>query len=151
MIVKRMSVGDEAIAKLAIQKLKNEAPMHLRVRLDTEYLREFLSCERNYFLVTLIGEQPVGFILAYRLMRVDRDQDMMLFYEIVVDVKNRNHGVGKLLIKELKNICREEKIMKMWVLTNRSNLAAVGLYKETGGIEDESGDEVSFTYLPDYE
>ncbi len=146
-----MSIGDEVIAKLAIQKLKNETPMHLRVNLDTEYLREFLSCERNYFLVALIGEQPAGFVLAYRLMRVDRAQDMMLFYEIVVDVKHRNLGVGKLLIEELKKICREEKVMKMWVLTNRSNLAAVGLYKGTGGIEAASGDELSFTYLPDYE
>jgi ribosomal protein S18 acetylase RimI-like enzyme len=151
MIVKRMNVGDEEIAKIAIQKLKTETPAYLQADLDTEYLGEFLSCESNYLLITLMDEQPVGFVLAYRLMRVDRAQDMMLFYEIVVDAKHRNRGVGKLLINELKKICREEKIMKMWVLTNRSNLAAVGLYGETGGIEDATGDEVSFTYLPGYE
>jgi ribosomal protein S18 acetylase RimI-like enzyme len=149
--VKRLRVGEEAIARIAVQKLKDETPMEVRVRLDTDYLREFLSCERNYFLVALIGEQPVGLILAYRLMRVDRNQDMMWFYEVVVDEKNRNRGVGTLLINALKKICRDEKIMKMWVLTNSSNLAAVGLYKGTGGIEDASGDELSFTYLPDYE
>jgi GNAT superfamily N-acetyltransferase len=151
MKVKRLRVGDEEIARVAIQNLKDETPMDVRARLDTGYLREFLSCERNYFLAALLGGQPVGLILAYRLMRVDRDQDMMLFYEIVVDKNNRKQGIGALLIDELKRICREEKIMKMWVLTNRWNLAAMELYKRTGGIESTSTDEVSFTYFPDFE
>lgn len=150
MIVKRLYAEDAEFAKTIIQKLKVETPAELRVNLSTDYLREFLSCERNYVLAALIDEQPVGFILAYRLMRVDRDQDMMLFYEIVVDEKCRNQGVGTLLINELKRICRDEKILKMWVLTNRSNPAAMALYRQTGGIEDTNGDGVTFTYFPDF-
>ena len=151
MKAKRLRVGDEVTAKIAIQKLKDETPSDVRKKLDTEYLREFLSNERNYLLIALSEGQPVGLILAYRLMRVDRDQDMMLFYEIVVDEKNREKGVGALLISELKKICKEERIMKMWVLTNRSNIAATELYKKTGGIESAGAGEVSFTYVPDFE
>lgn len=151
MKAKRLRVGDEVTAKIAIQKLKDETPSDVRKKLDTEYLREFLSNERNYLLIALSEGQPVGLILAYRLMRVDRDQDMMLFYEIVVDEKNREKGVGALLISELKKICKEERIMKMWVLTNRSNIAAMELYKKTGGIESAGAGEVSFTYVPDFE
>lgn len=151
MVVKRLTVSEAAIAKAAIEKLKCETPAQVREDLNTHYLREFLSCERNYFLAALIDGQPVGFILAYRLMRVDQSQDMMLFYEIVVDEKERNRGVGTLLISELKEICRHEKIMKMWVNTNRSNLAAMALYRQTGGIEDACGDEATFTYFPDFE
>jgi ribosomal protein S18 acetylase RimI-like enzyme len=144
-------VRDVALAQLAIGKLKNEIPADVLARLDEEYLGKFLSCGRNYFLVALAGGQPEGFALGYRLMRVDRAQDMMLLYEIVVDEKNRNQGVGTLLINELKKICRGHKIMKMWVLTNKSNLAATLLYRKTGGAEDKSGDEVTFTYFPDFE
>lgn len=151
MKAKRLRVGDEVTAKIAIQKLKDETPSDVRKKLDTEYLREFLSNERNYLLIALSEGQPVGLILAYRLMRVDRDQDMMLFYEIVVDEKNREKGVGALLISELKKICKEERIMKMWVLANRSNIAATELYKKTGGIESAGAGEVSFTYVPDFE
>jgi len=151
MIVRRLNVSDEALAYVALKKLKNEIPPDVRAMLNTEYLHKFLSCERNYFLTALIDEQPVGFILAYCMMRVDRAQDMMLLYEIGVDEKNKKQAVGTSLIKELKRICRENKIMKMWVLTNKSNQAATRLYQRTGGIEDDSGDEVSFTYLPDFE
>jgi ribosomal protein S18 acetylase RimI-like enzyme len=151
MLVKRLGVGDESLARQAINTLKTETPLDVRENLDVEYLEDFLRCDNNYLLVALVEEEPVGFILAYRLMRVDREQDMMLFYEVVVDEKHRHQGVGRELILKLKQICRVESIMKMWVSTNKSNTSAVALYKSTGGIEDRHGDELSFTYLPPYE
>ncbi len=151
MIIRRLNAGDEVLVQLAVRKLKKETSEEVREILTTEYLNKFLSCAGNYFIAALADGQPVGFALGYRLMRVDQAQDMMLFYEIVVDDEHKKKGVGKCLIDELKKICREKKIMKMWVLTNKSNRAAMGLYRKTGGIEDESGDEVSFTYYPDFE
>jgi GNAT superfamily N-acetyltransferase len=151
MTVRRLDVGDAVLAQLAVRKLKNEIPEDVRARLNTDYLNKFLACESNYFIAALIDAQPVGFALGYRLMRVDRAQDMMLFYEIVVDDGHKKKGVGTSLIDGLKKICREKNIMKMWVLTNKSNLAAMELYRRTGGIEDDTGDEVTFTFYPDFE
>lgn len=151
MLVKRLDRGDVVIARQAITTLKTETPPGVRANLEVEYLKDFLSCDTNYLLVALIDGEPVAYVLAYRLMRVDREQDMMLFYEVIVDEKFRHQGVGRALIMRLKEICRDKKIMKMWVLTDRSNIAAVALYKSTGGIEDRHGDELTFTYLPPYE
>jgi ribosomal protein S18 acetylase RimI-like enzyme len=151
MLVRRLGIGDESLARQAITMLKTETPLDVRESLKVEYLEHFLRLDENYLLVALVGEEPVGFVLAYRLMRVDRKQDMMLFYEVVVDEKHRHQGVGRDLILELKQICREERIMKMWVSTNKSNTAAVALYESTGGIEEGYGDELTFTYLPPYE
>ncbi len=36
--------------------------------------------------------------------------------------------------------------MKAWGITNRSNLAAFGLYESTGAAADPSGDEVTLVY-----
>ena len=151
MLVKRLGVGDELLARQAISLLKTETPRDIVDGLDVEYLRHFLKCDNNYMIVAVIDEVPVGFVLAYRLMRVDRKQDMMLFYEVVVDEQYRHRGLGRELICQLKQICRENKIMKMWVSTNRSNRAAVELYRSTGAIECKNGDEISFTYLQPYE
>jgi ribosomal protein S18 acetylase RimI-like enzyme len=151
MLVKKLGIGDEILAQQAITTLKTETPVDVREKLNVEYLEHFLRCDNNCLLVALVDERPVGFILAYRLMRVDREQDMMLFYEVVVNEKYRHQGVGKELILHLKQICREKRIMKMWVSADKSNAAAVALYKSTGGIEDRHGDELSFTYLPPYE
>ena len=150
MQVKRLKATDEGLAQQAIRLLKKETPLDIREKISSEYLQQFLKHDRNYLLVAAIDEEPVGFLLAYRLMRVDRDQDMMLFYEVVVHEKHRHKGVGRELINNLKLICRENDIMKMWVSTNRSNAAAMELYRSTGGIEKADGDEVSFTYYPPY-
>jgi len=151
MQIKRLGVEDQIIAWRTINKLKIEMPAGIRAELKAVYLGRFLRRDENYFLTALVDGEPVGFALAYQLMRVDRKQDMMFFYEIVVDREYRKQGVGKALIQYLKNICRENKIVKMWVLTNKYNTAAVELYSSTGGIENAEGDEVSFTYFPPFD
>jgi ribosomal protein S18 acetylase RimI-like enzyme len=151
MQIKRLGAGDRMLAWRTITKLKKEISTDIRAGLKAEYLERFLRCDENYFLVALIDEEPIGFALAYRLMRVDRKQDMMLFYEIVVEGEYRNKGVGRALIHYLKSICSQNKIMKMWVSTNKSNTAAMELYASTGGIESTDGDEVSFTYFPSFD
>jgi ribosomal protein S18 acetylase RimI-like enzyme len=151
MLIKRLGIGDEILARQAINRLKAETPLDVKNYLGLKYLEHFLRYDNNYLLVATIDEEPVGFVLAYRLMRVDREQDMMLFYEVVVNEKFRHQGVGRELILRLKQICHENRIMKMWVSTNKSNTAAVALYRSTGAIEEGDGDELSFTYRPPYE
>ena len=148
--MRRLVAGDEIFARRAIHRLKSETPGVIKEKLRVGHLEHFLRCDRNYLLVAIINEEPVGFVLAYRLMRVDRKQDMMLFYEVVVDEQYRMQGVGSELIGLLRQICREERIMKMWVSTNRSNAAAMELYSSTGGIENVEGDEISFTFIPPF-
>jgi aminoglycoside 3-N-acetyltransferase I len=89
---------------------------------------------------------PVGYLLAYLLDRVDRVQQMMFFYEIGVAASHRRRGVGTRLIGEVKSICREADVMKMWVPTGRSNVAATRLYASTGAVPLPSGDEVTYAY-----
>ena len=148
MIIKKLQSSDAEIAVQALIKIKfvEDGTEYLAKTLTDDYLRDFLKNDRHYLLVALEGNTPVGFILAYRLQRVDRDRDMMFFYEINVAKEYRKKGAGIALIKKLKEICRDENIMKMFVLTNRSNTAACCLYKKTGGIAHEDGDDVTFVY-----
>ena len=45
-----------------------------------------------------------------------------------------NAGTGKQAIARLKAICRDANVMKMWVPTARSNIAATRLYATTGAL-----------------
>ena len=110
------------------------------------YFLRFLSRPENLWIVPFDDGVPVGYLLAYLLDRVDRDQQMMFFYEIGVAESHRRRGSGKRLIGELKSICREAVLMKMWVPTGRSNVAASRLYASTGAVPLPSGDEVTYAY-----
>ena len=113
---------------------------------SVEYLSRFLTRSDNVLIVAIDGDQPVGYLVAYLLDRVDRDQQMMFFYEISVAETHHRRGVGAAMIRLLKACCREQGVMKMWVHTNKSNIAAMGLYQSTGGEADPSGDEITFLY-----
>jgi hypothetical protein len=52
---------------------------------------------------------------------------MMFLYEIGVAESHRRRGLGSRMITELKGVCRTKDVMKMWVPTGRSNVAAASV------------------------
>ena len=113
---------------------------------STQYMQKFLSRTDNVLIVATDERIPVGYIVAYLLDRVDRDQQMMFLYEIGVAESHRRQGIGTQLIAALKDICRTVDVMKMWVPTGRSNIAATRLYASTGGVPLPGQDEVTYAY-----
>jgi ribosomal protein S18 acetylase RimI-like enzyme len=143
--VKRLGIEDSELALEAIRKLKNPTTPST---FSGEYLWKFLAQSQNILIVAQHKGVLAGFLLAYLLDRVDRDQRMVCLYEIGVSESLRRQGIGRAMIEALKLICKKENVMKTWVITNRSNLAAFRLYQGTGAAADPSGDEVTFVYRP---
>ena len=142
MEVRRLRPGESGIGVRTIQLLK--APDGYPVP-SAEYFDTFLSRPENVFVVA-IDREPVGYAVGYLLDRIDRDQRTMFFYEIGVVTSRRREGVGRRLVDALKAICREEDVMKMWVPTARSNVAATALYASTGAVPLGNDDEVTYAY-----
>jgi ribosomal protein S18 acetylase RimI-like enzyme len=106
----------------------------------------FLSCRANVLIVAVDDAVPIGYTVAYLPDRIDSNRRLMFFYEVGVAEAHRRRGIGKRMIAELKAICRTEDVMKMWVPTSRSNIAATRLYASTGGLPLSPDDEVTYTY-----
>jgi ribosomal protein S18 acetylase RimI-like enzyme len=143
--VRRMEIEDLDLAVDAVRTVK--APQS-DPSFNKKYLKKFLARPENLLIVAHQKSVPAGFLLAYSLDRVDRDRRMVCLYEVEVAEPYRRQGVGRTMIEALKTICKREKVMKIWVITNRSNLAAFHLYESTGGTADSSGDQVTFVYGP---
>ena len=143
MEVRRLRAADAELAVDAVRRLKlsDSAPVP-----SPDCLSRFLSRPENVLIVAFVDGDPVGFAVAYLLDRVDRDQQMMFFYEIGVAESHQRRGVGRRIVSVLKAICREVDVMKMWVPTGRSNTAATALYASTGAVPLPSGDEVTYAY-----
>lgn len=144
--VKRLKAAEAVTAVSAVRLLKTPDGYPLP---SVEAMSRFLSRPENVLIIATMGDLPVGYIVAYLLDRVDRDQQMMFFYEIGVGERYRRRGIGKRLVHELKAICRAHHVMKMWVPTSRSNLAATTLYASTGGVPLPNDDEVTYAYSRD--
>jgi aminoglycoside 3-N-acetyltransferase I len=141
--VRRLGPDEAVLAIEAMRLLK--APDGYPVP-SAAWVSAFLSRADNVLLVAVLADAPVGYVVAYLLDRVDRAQQMMFFYEIGVAESHRRRGIGTNLVRELKSICRARDVMKMWVPTGRSNIAATRLYASTGAVPLPSGDEVTYAY-----
>jgi ribosomal protein S18 acetylase RimI-like enzyme len=137
--------GESQLGVETIRRLK--APDGYPTPTDS-YFETFLCKPENVFIVAADDTVPVGYVVAHLLDRIDRDQRMMFFYEIGVQESYRRRGIGRRMIDLLKLVCREEHVMKMWVPTGRSNIAATRLYASTGAAPLPNGDEVTYAYPP---
>jgi aminoglycoside 3-N-acetyltransferase I len=143
MEVRRLGADDTELAQEALRRLK--APDGYPTP-PSAYLERFLSRPDNVLIVATMNGVPIGFLLAYLLDRVDRDQQMMFLYEIGVAESHRRRGIGTRMITQVKAICWAQNVMKMWVPTGRANVAATRLYASTGATPLPSGDEVTYAY-----
>ena len=143
MEIRRLGLDDYALGVNAVHLLKSPEGYP---NPSADDMVKFLSCRTNLLIVAIDHGVPVGYIVAYLLDRIDRNRRMMFFYEVGVAEAHRRRGIGKRMIAELKAICRTEDVMKMWVPTSRSNIAATRLYASTGGLLLSPDDEVTYTY-----
>jgi ribosomal protein S18 acetylase RimI-like enzyme len=114
---------------------------------DSQQGEKFLKDSNNALFVAFLENQAVGFLSANRLQRFDQRGAEVLLYEIGVHEEFRQRGIGKALINEVKLWAKAAGADEVWVLTNKSNAAAVALYQSMGGeTESETLDEVMFNF-----
>jgi ribosomal protein S18 acetylase RimI-like enzyme len=112
---------------------------------DNAQGHRFLENPDNLFLAASWGGHICGFLTAHRLQRFDARRAEVLLYEIGVHEDFRQRGIGTALIAAVKRWAREVGADEVWVLTNSDNVAAMALYRGTGGEEDVPGTTM-FTY-----
>jgi ribosomal protein S18 acetylase RimI-like enzyme len=105
----------------------------------------FFNDPGNILLAAYTGGIPSGFLYAYVLTGLKTPYPKILLYSIDVFKEYQRRGVGRQLITELKKLALAKRCSEIFVITNKSNEAAMQLYARTGGIM-ESGDDVVFVY-----
>jgi aminoglycoside 3-N-acetyltransferase I len=129
-IVRRLGPGDEQV----VERLAEHGP--------PERAAELLADERTIFLAAFDGDaaEPVGFVLAYELLRRHGDPSQLFVYEVGVAPEARRRGVATELLCELHRRARARGIPRGFVLTNESNEAAMELYRSLGGARPNTDD-----------
>jgi ribosomal protein S18 acetylase RimI-like enzyme len=137
-VIRRLRPGDEARACEVAATFKG-------AHFSPARAGQFLENRSNYLIVAERAGELAGFILAYRLERIDRDAAQLFIYEIGVTVPHRRGGIGARLMEYVRHLVAEESLMEAFVLTDHDNDAAVRLYSSTGG-QVESSASVLFVY-----
>lgn len=92
----------------------------------------FLANTANCLLVAEAAGELAGFVVAYRLDRLDRSAAQLFVYEIDVAPEFRRRGVGTRLMQQIGQLVEDEGLMEAFVVTDRGNVPAHRLYSRTG-------------------
>ena len=129
--VRRLGPGDHSVARTAARRFKH-------ADISASEASTFLANPSNYLIVAEVTDEPAGFLLAYRLDRIDRPTGQLFVYEVAVAPSHRRQGVGTALMKFARGVVEREHLMEAFTLTNRDNAPAIALYSGTGAeLEDD--------------
>ena len=114
-------------------------------QIDEESARVFLSNPMNYFFACIDNNRIIGYVCGHELSRLDNAGNMLYIHGVGVHIDYRRQGVGKQMITALKQVCKSNKISKMFLYTHKTNTAACALYESTEGVAYRD-DNVSYFF-----
>ncbi len=77
------------------------------------------------------GDEPAGFVSGIEVAHPDKPVEMLL-YELGVRDASQRRGIGRALVKALRDLAVERGCAGMWVLTDADNEAALRTYQTAG-------------------
>ena len=112
--------------------------------IDEKFAREFLEDPRHHIVVALADDAIIGFASALHYVHPDKPPELWI-NEVGVAAAHQGKGVGKAIMKEMLSLGRRLGCVNAWVLTDKNNTAANGLYKSVGGLTSEE-ETVMYTF-----
>ena len=108
------------------------------------YLMQLLSKEDFFVFVAMSDNNIVGGLTAYTLQQYYSVSPLVFLYDIAIKTKMQRQGVGKLLISNLTNYCKDRGYEEMFVLADEIDEHAIEFYRSTRATE---GRVVNFNYI----
>jgi ribosomal protein S18 acetylase RimI-like enzyme len=107
--------------------------------------QEFLNDPRHRLVVALDKDIVVGFVSAVIYVHPDKPAPELWINEIGVAPIHQRRGVGKALMRAIVEEAKHSGCREAWVLTDRTNVAAMAMYTSAGG-EETLPDPTMFTF-----
>jgi ribosomal protein S18 acetylase RimI-like enzyme len=136
--VRLLRRGDEAVLATVAEDVFDDP-------LDREAVERFLGDPRHQLAVAIDNGTVVGFASAVRYEHPDKPQPELWINEVGVASTHHRQGIANRLLGVILDAARQAQCSEAWVLTDRSNVAAMRLYASAGG-EEASGEHVMFNF-----
>lgn len=95
-------------------------------------LKHFLEDDNNFFYACIFNEKIIGFLYGYVLKRLN-SEPMAYIHEVGVLHNFKKQGIASDLLRCIKNELFNDGIVKIFLITQKNNVAACRLYEKTGG------------------
>lgn len=100
------------------------------------YLQRLLASDYFIALVASKGDEVVGALAAYELMKFEQQRSEIYIYDLAVAAAHRREGLATALILELKKIAVARGAYVIFVQADIGDDPAIALYTKLGARED---------------
>jgi ribosomal protein S18 acetylase RimI-like enzyme len=136
--IRLLGSGDGAV-------LSRVAPGVFDHPIEPSWADEFLRDPRLHIAVALESDLVVGFASGVHYLHPDKPAELFV-NEVGVAPSHQGRGLGHQVLSALLAYARLLGCQQAWVLTSRTNHAALRLYASVGGREDDTEEQVMFTF-----
>jgi len=112
-----------------------------------EKAESFLSNPTNIVYVAHDQRVAVGYVLCYRMNRMDNGHDIMTIFHLFVLDTYRRQGIARHLMDLALTYAKTEQLHYVFLITQNDNQAANALYLSCGGYNHPKDKEVYFWYI----
>ncbi|MCL2774367.1 MAG: GNAT family N-acetyltransferase [Oscillospiraceae bacterium] len=145
-IYRKLSISDLPL----LMQIKNENP---EFQICEENARQFLNNPMNWIFACIRDNKIICQIRGYELNNIHNSGNMLYIHAVSVGPQYRRQGFATSMLTKLKETCKLLGIYKIFLFTEKSNIAANGLYKKAGGIynvdfKDDDDCSIVYTFTP---
>lgn len=115
--------------------------------INEEKALNFLNNPTNIVHVALDDDKVVGYVLAYRLNRMDNGKDILIIFHLFVKEDHQRMGIGRTLMQRIIDYANSEPLHYALLITQTNNYKARKLYESLGGYNHPDDKEVYFWYI----
>jgi aminoglycoside 6'-N-acetyltransferase I len=98
-----------------------------------QLVAEFLADPRHHLVVAVEAGRVVGFVSAVHYVHPDKPAELWI-NEVGVAPAYRQQGLGRRLLDRTLALGRELGCANAWMLADSDNVAAMRLYRASGGV-----------------
>jgi ribosomal protein S18 acetylase RimI-like enzyme len=110
---------------------------------EEEHLLQLLAKENFFVFVAVSNDKVVGGLTAYTLKQYYSIHPLVFIYDLAIKTEAQRQGIGKRLISNLADYCKDKGYEEMFVLADEVDDHAIEFYRSTGATE---GRVVNFNY-----
>ena len=139
MRVRRLSngeLGDVRAMNALFADVFEDRASYLDAAPDDAYLERLLAKDEFIALVATSGNEMVGALAAYELVKFEQARSEIYIYDLAVREHWRRRGVATALIEALKPIARSCGAWVIYVQADPPDAPAVALYDKLGVREE---------------
>lgn len=95
-----------------------------------------LGSEQFIALVALEGDEVVGGLAAYELLKFEQERSEIYIYDLAVSAAHRRRGIATALIRALQEIAARRTAWVIFVQADHGDDPAIALYEKLGVREE---------------